>query len=566
MDNQPSKNNEQTFEAIVNENSSPASTNLPVGTVVKLNKSKNSTTEKVKDLNDETASQSSSEQLSKPKRLWPVVFSIAALLILLVATLWFIKPGSHKNIAYQVKKDIPLLRYTSKEKGWNAFYPGSDNSTSFTEANRNIFEGLVRFENKSKIVPLLATGWQNPDDKTWIFALKSNVKFHSGRTMTAQDVKDSFEEAKTSNYGEIDAATIKSIEVLDPTHVKITTDGPDPLLLNKLTTYYVFDTKSGKKNDPYNGTGPFNIKPGTVAEDTSLHLIAFDAYHGGHVYVRALDFTYINEQTAELYEADKVDFANAFGENISSLKRPNAVLQIEPLSTFILGININRISSPLHNLKVRQAIQIGINPIALEDIRKEHGNDANQLIPPGIPGYNTAISKIEHDETKARSLLAEAGFGKGFTITLTYYAPSEATAKEFQRQFKNIGITLKLDPQTETKILAQKAFNGGTDMFFTTPSSDYTDSSDIFSIYTSGVNYRNPKIDDLLKQAATTLDTSARTKLLEQASTISAEDVSVIPIYNASNLHAIYNPSYVVQKDVPGLELGVYFGKVYAKY
>src|SRR5689334_20754063 len=50
-----------------------------------------------------------------------------------------------------VKKDIPVITIAS-EKGWDKFYPDVDGSASFNDTNRNIFEGLVRYDNQTKII------------------------------------------------------------------------------------------------------------------------------------------------------------------------------------------------------------------------------------------------------------------------------------------------------------------------------------------------------------------------------------------------------------------------------
>src|SRR5689334_12099817 len=55
---------------------------------------------------------------------------------------------------------------------------------------QNIYEGLVRFDEKNRIVPCLADRWEiDSDQTTYTFHLHPGVKFHNGRMMNAADVK-----------------------------------------------------------------------------------------------------------------------------------------------------------------------------------------------------------------------------------------------------------------------------------------------------------------------------------------------------------------------------------------
>jgi len=512
---------------------------------------------------------------SKPPKIYKYLLSLFVLMILVaigVVAYWWQNHSSvnqNPTSSVTVKKDISNIRYVTTNSGWETFYPANDTSSNYQEINIMTFEGLVRFENKTQIVPLLATGWTNPDSSTWVFNLRSGVKFHSGRTMTAQDVKDSFEAAKDSDAGSQLATTIKSITVSGPLQVTIKTDGPDPTLLKKLTDYYVYDTKSGKANDVVNGTGPFVVKPGTTPKTDSLELVAFDQYWGGRPHVRSFSFVGIDSNDhGKAYGTGQANLQAMFADKPTATgNRAYKSLPFDQASVFIMPLNTLKAGSPLQKLPVRQAIEDSLDPAALAKVREVEATAATQIIPKSLPGYDPTLTRPPRDVTKAKQLLTQAGYPKGFSMTLTYFSPSQSTAVEIQKELAESGITVVLDPQTEVKTLSAKAYGGGTDAFFITFSSEIFDASDILSSFTGSDNKNNddPAIDALLAKAGTTLNESQRLNYLKQATHLMSQSLAVEPIFSESGDQIIYDPSFVIQRDVASTNLGIYFQKVYAK-
>ena len=66
--------------------------------------------------------------------------------------------------------------------------PYSTNNTFTNQFMSNIYEGLVRFNEKVQIEPALAESWSNVSPTVWRFKLRQNVKFHDGKPFTADDV------------------------------------------------------------------------------------------------------------------------------------------------------------------------------------------------------------------------------------------------------------------------------------------------------------------------------------------------------------------------------------------
>ena len=64
-----------------------------------------------------------------------------------------------------------------------------------TEAfNGNVYEGLIKLNDDGSLSNLLAEDYEVSDDGlTYTFTLRDGVTFHSGKELTASDVKASFE-------------------------------------------------------------------------------------------------------------------------------------------------------------------------------------------------------------------------------------------------------------------------------------------------------------------------------------------------------------------------------------
>ena len=56
-----------------------------------------------------------------------------------------------------------------------------------------LFDSLVRSDTHFNVQPWLAESWEIPDPLTYIFHLRSGVRFHNGQPLTARDVKWTFD-------------------------------------------------------------------------------------------------------------------------------------------------------------------------------------------------------------------------------------------------------------------------------------------------------------------------------------------------------------------------------------
>ena len=155
--------------------------------------------------------------------------------------------------------------------------------------NINMFDSLVHKNTKLEYEPSLATSWKALNDTTWEFKIRQGVKFHNGDVMTPEDVKYSFDRVldpkkKSPQYGNIRA--IKDVSVTGPDTIRLVTDKPFPLLLERMVFFPIVPKKHLEKvgDQACGASAPVGTGPWKLVEwkrDQHIRLEAFDQYWRG---------------------------------------------------------------------------------------------------------------------------------------------------------------------------------------------------------------------------------------------------------------------------------------------
>lgn len=498
----------------------------------------------------------------------------AALLVVIIALLavggWFAYQKSQDKKAAPAttqSKDIPLLTIGILQANYGGLYPDMSASEYGYLTNAQMFEGLVRYEDKSKIVPDLASTWTNPDDKTWLFTLKNGVKFHDGNTMAADDVKYSIDKVITSNsdLAQTFASTIAAVETVGDNQVKITTKEPDPALLNRLAFLYIIDANLPQGQEPSQaGTGPYEVKPGTKPTETRIQMVAFSQYHGGAPTTKALDFNSSENGDKLIKDFNQHKF-NIVGpvplNDVSKAKNANKFISVVPDTRF-LGFNTIK-PGPLQNKLVREAIRYAVNPTAIGKAAGDQVTPLSQLIPASIPGYNPAIEPYKQNIEKAKELLTQAGYPDGLTIRFSTSGDPDET-NEIVNELKQAGITAQVDRHDNFDEFIDYFSGGQAEMYTVDYSSDTLDGLDIYNTTLNSANYNNPQLATVLSQAANTTDPAKRLKLLQDAAAIINQDIAAVPLSTQNDVWLMDKP-YDIQQDMPSALISVYFANVQQK-
>jgi oligopeptide transport system substrate-binding protein len=437
----------------------------------------------------------------------------------------------------------------------------------------HIFSGLVRLDHELNIVPDIAESWEkSPDGKTYTFYLRQGVKFHSGREVKAADFKYSWERACDPDTGSGTAATylgdiigakdmlagktgeISGVEVFDDYTLQVIIDAPKAYFLSKLAypTAFVVDRANVESGEGWwrepNGTGPFKLKE--WKEGQWLILERSQIYYGEPAKLEHVVYL-LSGVPMTLYETEKIDVVSvylAYIDRVSDETGPfYPELAVTPeLSLYYIGFNTAQ--PPFDDVNVRRAFCHAVDKERIAKvILRDMVNEADGILPPGMPGYNEALEGLDYDLEKAIELITASRYGDAsnlppITLTVGGYGNSipsylGAIIQEWQQ---NLGVEIsvrQLEPENFIYNLKQEK----DEMFTLGWIADYPDPHNFLDIlfYTgSEVNiseYSNPTLDASLDQAAIEQDGALRLTMYQQAEQLVVDEAPCLPLWHGTN-------------------------------
>ena len=325
----------------------------------------------------------------------------------------------------------------------------------------NLFEGLLqRKAPEGNLSPALAERYEHPDLVTWKFYLRKGVKFHNGNPFTAEDVKFSFERLSNPEVSEFINAgkSIASIDIIDDYTVVIKTKDPIPWFANNLHQLYIMDKESTEARDPgVVGLKPIGTGPYKLVEWVKGSYVRFEANEGyweGVPPIKKVELRPITESSTRFAALASGQVQVVSGvpvelyENVVKNERLKVVKRPARRAIFLaLG---NKPGSPLADIRVRKAMYMAINEDEIiEKIMRGHASPAAQIVDPATIGHNPALERMRYNPEMAKKLLKQAGYEKGFDITLAgpndRYIQDEQIAEAVVKYLAKVGIRAKLD-------------------------------------------------------------------------------------------------------------------------
>jgi len=450
-----------------------------------------------------------------------------------------------------------------------------------------MFSGLLKLDDNLEPVPDIAMGWEVSDDgRTYTFRLREDVTFHDGRGVKAEDFKFSWERAANPDTGSKTAASylidiagvkeviagesseISGVSVTDDYVLEVTIDAPKSYFLSKLTypTAYVIDrynVESGPEwwHNP-NGTGPFRLKE--WVEGNRLVLERYDGFYGTKARLNNVVYKILSGMPMTMYETGEIDVTWISTNNIDRVTDPAGPfleeLQTEAeLSFFYIGFNTAE--PPFDDIKIRKAFTQAVDKDKLvELVFRNMMEKAEGILPPGIPGFNEALTGLDYDVEEAKELIRRSSYrsienlppitittgGRGGQIS----GYLEAIIYQWR---ENLGVEVKvrqLEPERYFYNLKEEK----DEMFDMGWIADYPHAQDFLEIlFRSGMEnnyseYSNAEFDTLIKKAGTELDTQKSLELYRQAEEILVDDAACLPLWSGRNF-------VLVRSYVKGYEL-----------
>ena len=321
----------------------------------------------------------------------------------------------------------------------------------------NVYESLVQFAADGSALPRLALSWEiSSDGLTYVFHLKSGVRFHDGSEFDAAAAKYSLQRILapgSTNPQRARLRAIRAIEVVDPLTLRVLLSRRSGGLLQSLAfgSAVMVSPASAMNNavQPI-GTGPFRFLRWRRGD--SITLERNPDYQGPPALLSQVTFKFITDPTAAfaaLMAGDVDAFSNyPAPESFSQFavdRRFKVFTGTTEMET-VLGLN-ERVAS-LHNVLVRRAISYALDRHAIIDgAMFGYGTPIGSHFPPGNPAYVDLTGVYPHDLAKAKELLAQAGYPHGFSMTLKLPPPSYArrSGEIVASQLAQIGIRVHIE-------------------------------------------------------------------------------------------------------------------------
>jgi peptide/nickel transport system substrate-binding protein len=455
-----------------------------------------------------------------------------------------------------------------------------------------VFDRLVERTPDCKFAPGLAVRWRKLSDTVWEFVLRGGVTWQDGRDFSADDVAFSLARAgnvpNALNSLAVYVRSIAAMDVVDPLIIRVRTRAPTPDLPGALSNIAIVarhvaagattaDFSNGRAEI---GTGAYRMVQFTPGD--KVELLRNDHWWGSRPDWDAVTYRAITNpgsRVAALLAGDvdiidvvpPEDFLRLRGRRdvrVASIPGLRALFltmdALEAADPWVSGTDgVVLAKNPLHDRRVRQALNIAINRTALsEHLMQGAAVPAGQLLPPGTFGHDPLLAPPRFDPDDAKRLLSEAGYPGGFHLTV--HTPNDrflndsATMQAVAQMWTRIGVVTQVAALPWSTYASRAGRHDYAVGLWAWGNNTAEAGNSLLNVVgtvdpagASGTandgRFSDPLLDGLISQALATMDDGAREALLFKAVERAAEEVAIIPLYHVINTWAtrttlIYEP------------------------
>jgi peptide/nickel transport system substrate-binding protein len=391
-----------------------------------------------------------------------------------------------------------------------------------------VYDSLLRREPDGTLVPMLATKWSYNDDHTVLtLSIRKGVTFSDGTDLDANAVKANLDGFPVAN-GPAAAtfSSVESVEAPDATTVVITLKQPDPAFLAHLGTETGFIASptaisAGNLATEPVGSGPYTLDAADTVAGSVYTFVARDGYWDPslQVYDKVV-LKPIPDPTAILNALLSGQVNGALLSPTTMAQATNAGMTETRFSVdwnglLILDRNGTRVPA-LADVRVRQAINYAIDKDAIvKAVNHDVGEVTNQIFGTHTTAYVKSLdNRYPFDPEKAKSLMADAGYSGGFTVTMPIVAGlfPEALTAAIAQNLGDIGITVEWDTIAINDFISSILQGKYSMVWFQLAQRDTWTSSKQLLTPDAGYNpfkVADPKVESLLTDIQTGSDSDA---------------------------------------------------------
>ncbi|QXM05448.1 ABC transporter substrate-binding protein [Crassaminicella indica] len=402
----------------------------------------------------------------------------------------------------------------------------------------NIFEGLMKPDEKGNVIPAVAEDYSiSEDGLTYTFKLRKGIKFHNGDFVTVEDVKYSLDRVMGTETGKpltSDLKNVRSVEIVDDKTILIQLKEVDASLLSKLTVAIV--PKSNEKNFTKHpiGTGPFKFVE--YLPEQRLVIEKFNDYwKKGIPHLDRVEFRILPDREASLlsFKAGEIDMyprlpnerVEELGDGFETVSGPQNLVQL---------MVMNNKRAPFNDIRVRKAINYAVDvDEIIEAVAFGYGSKIGSNMSPVMERYyeDGLDDLYSINIKKAKQLLKEAGYEDGLKVKIAIpsnYQFHVDTGKVIVQQLEKVGIEAKIE-LVEWGVWLDRIYKGRDYDMTIIAFTGELDPGKMLKKYTSNarnnfMNYKNASYDKLIEKAEKEVDQKKRVQIYKEAQKILAED------------------------------------------
>ncbi|GMR05508.1 MAG: ABC transporter substrate-binding protein [Gammaproteobacteria bacterium] len=447
---------------------------------------------------------------------------------------------------------------------------------------RDLFEGLVTEDAAGNLIPGAAEKWTiSEDGLTYTFKLRTCLAWSNGEALSAADFIFSLRHAldpdtaapmaslllPIKNAREVMNSNMPveklGIEMPDAHTLIIKLEQPTPWFLQILShpiAFPVYATSLIKDKDKAFSAGN-TISNGawTLQQWVPYEKLVLNRnthyYNQKTLFFKQVVYYPIETSNTEFsrYRAGELDWTDTIPPNkLGWIKKnlPGEAFISLYLGTYYYGFNLTH--KPFKgNTDLRQALSLSIDrAIIAEKILGNGEHPADRWLPAGIlSGPEQSASRMGQNLKLAKQLYNKAGYSRDTPLHTTLHYNSSDQNKRIAIAIaamwkKNLGIKVELINEEWKVFLNRRKSKTETQLYRASWIADYNDASSFLTLFTSNnarndTGYASPVYDGLIKQIESTMDNTAREKLIRRAEQQLLDDQVIIPIYHYVSRHLV---------------------------
>ncbi len=400
-----------------------------------------------------------------------------------------------------------------------------------------MYDPLFYVMNDGSIENVLLESYTENEDGSVDFVLKSGVQFHSGDTLTSEDVEYTLSRCENAPLcAPVYAAVTMTIE--DDTHFTWTFEGATFTdlasyiqsmgIVNKSYCETILETPTDNLKFNEDGTGAYYLE--SVTDNGDVTLKRFEDYHGT-ASIDTLNFRYISGNTEMAFESGDLDYTVYTAANESVIQSYGNVTTASQALNSVAYIIVNCAEGmPTNDLRVRQAIAYCMNREEIMAIASNGaGTTAYNMATPLVNYYDDVCEHFDTNVETANDLLGQAGYSASNPVELTLICSSAnvdwvAACEVIKEELEQSYFTVNIEEVSDSSRFFTGDYSLG--MLSIGLTNQFSSYSTLFDT-ASGMNLAVYEEPDVLEAFAGITDEATA----QNAMKVATESLAYIPIY-----------------------------------